>query len=73
MQEIVCMIIFSIIYLVWGFSIVLFPAKFKEKVEKSSKNGIRMIGLAIAGASIISLGWIYLMTLGMKMFESLYR
>lgn len=73
MREIILMIIFSIIYLVWGFSIVLFPAKFKEKVGKSSRNGIRMIGLSIAAASIISLGWIYLMTLGMKIFESLYR
>jgi hypothetical protein len=59
MKELILMIVFSTIYLIWGFSIVFFPEKFRKKVEKLSINGIRMLGFCIAGVSIISLGWIY--------------
>jgi len=73
MQELICMIIFSIIYLVWGFYIVLFPDKFKKSIEKSSRNGIRLVGLTIAGASIISLGWIYLIVVVGRLMEKIYQ
>ena len=55
------MLIFSIIYLVLGFYIILFPDKFKRSVEKSSGNGIKIIGLIIAGVSIINFAWMYIM------------
>ena len=73
MEELTLMIIFSLIYLVWGFYIILFPDKFKINIEKTTKTGIRLIGLTIAGASIISLGWIYIIVVAGKIMEQLSR
>jgi len=57
----IIMLVFSIIYLVLGFYIVLFPDKFRRSVEKSSGNCIKIVGLTIAGVSIVSFAWIYIM------------
>jgi hypothetical protein len=73
MREFVIMLVLSITYLVWGFYIVLFPEKFRKNIEKSSKNGIRILGLTVAGVSIISFMWIYIMFLVGNLMEELFR
>ena len=73
MRELVLMIVFSMVYIIWGFSIMLFPDKFKKRVEKLSKNGVRMLGFCVAGVSIISLGWIYFIFAFGRLMEELSR
>lgn len=73
MREFIIMLILSITYLVWGFNIVLFPERFRKNIEKSSRNGIRVVGLTIAGVSFISFAWIYIMFLVGNLMEEILR
>jgi len=73
MDELIMMIVLAITYFVWGFYVVLFPTKFKDSIEKSSRNRIRMLGFCIIVPSFISFTWIYIMILLGNLMEELYR